>query len=170
MTDTGKRSRGQPRRKQVELALDQLDILIKSYEGRVRVNPDDVIAGSSRITLQYLLAEVQQCLPRGAIYKSIDERLIGPDGVNPDFRPRVADELDLLRLIRHEFDRQVAGGSTPRSRSAKPPPGGNPPQTEWGGGPGGGEPRRYRRTPLPPAQELEHRGYTIFPPGSRSSV
>jgi hypothetical protein len=166
MTDTGKRSRGQPRRKQVELALDQLDILIQSYESRVRVNPDDVIAGSSQIALQYLLAEVQQCLPAGAIYKSIDERLIGPDGVNPDFRPRVADELDLLRLIRHEFDRQLAGGSKPRSRSARPSPGGNPSQTEWGGGPEG-EPRRYRRTPLPPAQELEHRGYSAFLPGSR---
>lgn len=165
MADTGNRSRSQPRkRKQVELVLGQISTLINSYEKRVRANLDDVIAGSSRTVLQHLLAEAQQYLPPGAISKSIDERLIGPDAANPDFRPRVADELDLLRLIKHEFDRQLAGGSAPSSRSAKPPRG-NPPQTKWGGSPGGGEPHRYRRTPQSPAQETKHRGYAALPPG-----
>lgn len=137
MADTGNRSRSQPRkRKQIELVLGRINTLIESYEKRVRANLDDVIAGSSRTVLQHLLAEAQQYLPAGAISKSIDERLLGLDVTNPDFRPRVADELDLLRLIKHEFDSQLAGGSAPGSRSAKPPRG-NPPQTKWGGGPGG---------------------------------
>jgi hypothetical protein len=167
MADTGRRSSSQPRRRRrVELALGEINTLIVSYERRVRVNPDDSIAGSSRIVLQHLLAEVQQYLPRGgAISKAIDERLIGPDEANTAFQPRVADELDLLLLIKHEFGRQVDDSGASNSRSVQPPRG-NPPQTKWGGGPGDGEPHRNRRKPQPPAQETERRGYTAFPLGS----
>jgi hypothetical protein len=170
MADTGRRSRGQFRnRKQVEQVLGRINTLIDGYERRVRVNPADAIAGSSRIVLLHLLAEARQCLLPGAISSSIDERLIDLDAANEDFRPRVADELDLLRLIKHELDGQLAGGSPPNFRAAKPPSG-NPPQPKWGGGPGSGEPHRNRRTQQAPAEETPHLGCAAFPPGTSSPV
>jgi hypothetical protein len=166
MADTERRSRGQPRKgKQVELAIGRIDTLIATYERRFRVNPDDVIAGSSRILLQNLLQEVQRYLPPGAIYDVIEERLFNLDAADPTFRCRVADELDLLAQIKQEFASQLSPGGAPSSRSAKPPRG-KPPQSGWAGGPEGSEPHRNRRTPQPLAPEIVPHGCAVFPQGT----